>query len=216
MIFRSGSRKVFVAVLSCLFLTANAQDKLYTTFDTTYTEVKIVEVNAADLRYKKYSNIDGPLYTIEKKSVLKVVYENGEVEEYGPGAAIQRQQSPHLMPGSRLYLSFVNTANERNVNGGDAVDMLRSYIEGKTNCVVVRSPEEADFALDLQVVKRIMADRKAKITIRHLLDDSVVYETKWARGTSNAFYAYSGSRHAIGILVKRYIVKKYPSISNGL
>lgn len=206
---------LIVSLFMCL--TAKSQDRIYTTSDTTFIEVKVTEVNPTNLKYRKYSNMDGPIYTIGKEDIIKVIYENGDLEEYEDSApvTIERQESPELMPGSRLYLSFVKTPNARDVDGDDAVAMLRTYIEGKTNCVVVNSPEEADFELELQVVKRMMADRGAKITIRHLLDNGIVHETKWARGTSNAFYGYSGSRHAISIALRKYVLKKYQSIASG-
>ena len=90
--------------------------------------------------------------------------------------------------------------------------MLKSYIEGKTNCIIVNSIEEADFVMELSVIKKAMADRSAKIKIKHILSDKIVFESKWARGSSTAFSGYSGSRAAIGSVVKKYLLKNYPTI----
>jgi hypothetical protein len=44
--------------------------------------VKVVEIDQTMIRYKKYSNIDGPLYTISKQDVLKISYQNGEIDNF--------------------------------------------------------------------------------------------------------------------------------------
>jgi len=197
-------------------LTASAQDTIYVNSKSPLIIAKILEVNPSNLKYKSYSNIDGPTYTIELSEIEKVIYKNGDIEKYrtddSEKKGIKRQTSEDLMPGSRIFLAFSRTTGKSDVDGNDAKLMLKSYIEGKTNCVIVNSIDEADFEMELSVVKKIMADRKAMLIIRHLLTDKEVYRTKWVRGTSNAFSGYSGSRASIGKLVKKYIVKDYPEI----
>lgn len=39
---------------------------------------KVLEVNQNDIKYKKYSNQNGPTYTIDKDGVMSINYENGE------------------------------------------------------------------------------------------------------------------------------------------
>ena len=50
--------------------------------DGTLIKSKVVEITESLLKYKKYSNLDGPVYTIDKKQVLVVHYENGEQESF--------------------------------------------------------------------------------------------------------------------------------------
>jgi len=69
----------FVVFLSPLV--SFGQDKIYKT-DNTVIEAKVVEINKSEIKYKKFSNQNGPAYIIPKKEVSKIVYENGEKEVY--------------------------------------------------------------------------------------------------------------------------------------
>lgn len=196
---------------------SKAQDSIYTNSHSPLIIAKILEVNPSNLRYKSYSNIGGPTYTILRSEIDKVIYQNGDVEMFQTVLSeeneIERQISQNLIPGSRILLTFSNTEGKNDVDGNDAIGMLKSYIEGKTNCIVVNSIDKADFEMELKVVKKIMADRKAMLTIKHILTGEDVYTTKWVRGTSNAFSGYSGSRASIGKLVKKYLIRDYPEIA---
>ena len=43
---------------------------------------KVLEVNTADIKYKKFSNLNGPTYTIDKSDILAINYENGEKDDF--------------------------------------------------------------------------------------------------------------------------------------
>lgn len=42
---------------------------------------KVLEITKSDIKYKKYDNIDGPSYSLNRSAVQKINYENGSVEE---------------------------------------------------------------------------------------------------------------------------------------
>ena len=58
-----------------------AQD-LITTKEGKDIQAKILEVNSTEVKYKKYNNIDGPIFTMKKSEILLVRYENGENEVF--------------------------------------------------------------------------------------------------------------------------------------
>ena len=58
-------------------LSMSAQD-IITKIDGTDIKAKVSEVGTNEIKYKSFSNLDGPLYTISKSDVLMVTYENGE------------------------------------------------------------------------------------------------------------------------------------------
>ena len=73
-----------VAALSLLFLFgsifySNAQDIIYKK-DGSKEEAKIVLVGEKEIQYKKFNNLEGPIYTINKKDIALITYENGEYE----------------------------------------------------------------------------------------------------------------------------------------
>lgn len=41
---------------------------------------KVEEINSTDIKYKKWSNQDGPLYSISRSEVVVINYQNGEIE----------------------------------------------------------------------------------------------------------------------------------------
>ena len=43
---------------------------------------KVLEVNIADIKYKKFSNLNGPTYTISKSDVMAINYKNGEKDVF--------------------------------------------------------------------------------------------------------------------------------------
>lgn len=206
--------KFVLILLTLIFCKKNtySQDSLFLKSDTAKLIVKIIEVNPSDLKYKKFTNLDGPIYTIEKKEVRRIIYQNGEIDDYELESIKNKQQSTDLIPGSRILLAYIATEGEGNVNGHDATGMLKSYIEGKTSCIVVNSVDEADFIMKLQVIQKFMGDRNAKISIQHIASDQTIYESKWIRGTATAFYGYSSTRAAVGKLIKNHLHKKFPKV----
>lgn len=87
-------------LLSGLFSTARAQD-IIVLKDGTLVHSKVCEVTPTEIKYRKLSNPDGPLYTIEKSSVLAVNYQNGEKETYTETSALQNPaQAPATSPSA--------------------------------------------------------------------------------------------------------------------
>jgi hypothetical protein len=48
-------------------------------------EVKIIEVGITEVRYKKFDNLDGPIFVIEKAQIIRISYENGTKDEFSGG-----------------------------------------------------------------------------------------------------------------------------------
>ncbi len=69
---------------------AKAQD-IIVLRDGSLIESKVMEITPNELKYKKFSNMNGPLYTILKEQVLAVNYENGEKESF---ANVTSQTAP--------------------------------------------------------------------------------------------------------------------------
>ncbi|MBD3749037.1 MAG: hypothetical protein IE931_06035 [Sphingobacteriales bacterium] len=67
--------------LSIGIIQAKAQDKIYKK-DGGVLETKVTEVGNTEIKYKVFANLNGPIYTISKSAILKIVYENGTVETY--------------------------------------------------------------------------------------------------------------------------------------
>jgi len=50
--------------------------------DSSKVEVLIQEISESQVKYKKISDLEGPLFTILKKEIATIIYGNGEVENF--------------------------------------------------------------------------------------------------------------------------------------
>jgi len=121
--------------------------------------------------------------------------------------------SAQLVPNNKIYLEFLKTTEEVNVDGSDAVEMLHSYIRDKTTLNIIASKEDAEYILTLSVVEKNMGKRKGRILISENASGKVIFDTEWQKANSTAFYGYSGTRAVIGKMVKQFILKSYPLIA---
>lgn len=74
--------KTLINILVFTVLAANlcyAQDEIYKK-NGEKIECKIEEIGSEKIKYHKSDNIDGPLYSIYKKDVLVIIYDNGNYE----------------------------------------------------------------------------------------------------------------------------------------
>lgn len=76
-------KKMLLTLFACMasFGYAIAQDVI-TTREGKDIQAKIVEVTSDEIKYKKFNNPDGPLFTLKKSEVLIVRYQNGENEVF--------------------------------------------------------------------------------------------------------------------------------------
>ena len=76
---------------------ASAQDIIVKKDGSTVLS-KVMEIGSTEIKYKKWSNQDGPLYTIAVSELLSINYENGEKETFDAtptqASASQSQQQP--------------------------------------------------------------------------------------------------------------------------
>lgn len=70
-------RLILLAFLLVAGYSSFAQD-IITKKDGTDIKAKISEVGTTEVKYKNFSNLDGPVYTISKSDILMITYENGE------------------------------------------------------------------------------------------------------------------------------------------
>ncbi|WP_411274391.1 hypothetical protein [Daejeonella sp.] len=68
-------------ILLGLAAAAQSQDKIYKKGGE-IIEARITEVGTDEIKYKIFSDQSGPMYSLDKDRIIKVVYENGRVETY--------------------------------------------------------------------------------------------------------------------------------------
>ena len=66
--------------MAILFSVLSFSQDIITKLDGTELQTKVVEVGIENIRYKDFSNLDGPVYVIRKAEVFMIKYENGTKE----------------------------------------------------------------------------------------------------------------------------------------
>ncbi len=70
-----------IAVFSLCVTHVAAQDVIVKKDGSTILS-KVLEVNTSDIKYKKFSNLKGPTYTINKSEIMSINYENGDKDDF--------------------------------------------------------------------------------------------------------------------------------------
>lgn len=113
---------MLTAAIMCS-LVANAQDVIVKNDGSTITS-KVLEITGTEIKYKKYSNLKGPTYTINKTDVNYINYENGEKENFGKTSIITQNKE-------ETYNTQNNFALQRTNNGQVSDAELLKSIEKK-------------------------------------------------------------------------------------
>ena len=75
---------VFLFIGGVFFV--NAQDRIILR-DGSVIEADVLEISAAEIRYRRFDHLDGPVIVISVPLVMSIMYENGRVEVIDPAAA---------------------------------------------------------------------------------------------------------------------------------
>ena len=116
--------KLKLILLLALFvvtaLSASAQDIITTNDDTSFA-AKVIEITPDAVKYKKFNNLEGPLYTIPVKDIKVITYENGTKEVFNKTAtpkaettAPQSQVTPAATPSPAIsnYQNKITNQNQ--------------------------------------------------------------------------------------------------------
>ena len=74
---------LIVAAIGCCAASASAQDTIFKT-DAQSIQAKILEISTSEVRYKRFSNPDGPTYVLPVADISHIVYQNGERDDFNP------------------------------------------------------------------------------------------------------------------------------------
>lgn len=129
---------ILFGIMSIFALNFSAQDII---MESTGQEIKakIIEVNLNDIKYKKFNNSNGPVYTILKSSVFMIKYENGEREMFTKDNYTSQSTSINeRVPNLIVESADIDSGPDRNmsmyfdfgiIDGRDAPNAM-SFIEG--------------------------------------------------------------------------------------
>jgi hypothetical protein len=98
-------KKVYlIAILALIVKVSKAQDVIVKK-NTDEIECKVVEIEEGNLKYRKFSSLDGPIYNISTDDIFMVKFENGEKEVFTTKektVATEKTNNTSILP-NRLY-----------------------------------------------------------------------------------------------------------------
>ena len=82
-------RRLFTTLfLLCLAGMATAQDVIVKTDNSTVLS-KVLEISSTEIKYKKWDNQEGPIYSINRSEGISIKYQNGEVVTFSGNTSNQ-------------------------------------------------------------------------------------------------------------------------------
>ena len=81
-----GLITILIVVVSSIGLFG--QDKIYLNSGESL-DAKVLEILPTEVTYKKWSNIEGPVYHINKSEITIIVYENGDSDNFNVGRQVE-------------------------------------------------------------------------------------------------------------------------------
>lgn len=114
--------KTLICALGCLLIGINlihAQDRI-TLRNGSEEVVKITEVTPTQIKYRKYDNINGPIFTKNKSEIFMIVYENGDKDVFQnvvPSQNVSAEGYGYKSPGTAMLLSILIPGGGQYYNG---------------------------------------------------------------------------------------------------
>jgi hypothetical protein len=71
----------FLAAMLLMAAVSFSQDKIYRK-NGKVVQAKVLEISSSEVKYREFSNPDGPIYVLEADRIIKIVFEDGKVEKF--------------------------------------------------------------------------------------------------------------------------------------
>lgn len=114
---------VILTFLTCQSFDAFSQDIIKLT-DGQEIKSKIIEITDLEVKYRKFSNLNGPLYTKKKTEIANITYENGEKETIGSSEQVHKYTEA---PSSKKTNNTTEAPRIINPPANDGVGIARVH-----------------------------------------------------------------------------------------
>jgi len=116
-------KKTLIVILTSVILFSNAQDIIIYT-DGSEKQTKVLKINADDIVYKKYKNLNGPEYTESKSNIFMIKYEGGESDVFNStDTKINTSEAENytLLSGTNIEIYLTHAISSKNLRNGDII-----------------------------------------------------------------------------------------------
>lgn len=168
-------RLLFLLAALCCALPAAAQDWIVR-HDSARIEARVTEVSPAEVRYKRFSNPDGPTYVLPRGDIAAIRYANGEVEVFETPARVQTPApasaaSPEVAPRQYAVGDYYERGEVRGIvfqiedDGWHGTILSLDEVSlpwcafAKADAVVTGAGDLKDGRANMETLARYIADR---------------------------------------------------------
>ncbi|WP_310993742.1 hypothetical protein [Aequorivita marina] len=184
---------IFLLCLLMLSIGAVAQD-LMVKSDGEEIEVKVLEITPDNIKFKKQSNIDGPLYIVNKSEVKEIIFENGDKEVF---------PTTFKAVDSRKAIFVKTTADSKTA---PSQDLWKAEIERHSSLRKVNKEEEADLIFEFRL-RRAMGEARVSVVV-YDSNNKELWKSKRYRGTTNVFNRMSPTFHGIRKCMDKGVIRE--------
>lgn len=166
--------------------------------------VKVLEIGTDNVKYRKFSNLDGPLYTIAKDELKEIIFENGDKEVFNNSAT---KANDSKVTDSRKSV-FIKTTADSDMR--PTQEVWKEEIEKCPQLRKVDTKEESDLIFEFRI-KRALGEARVSVIVSKSSDNKILWESDKYRGTANAYNRMGASLDGIRRCISKGIIQSLES-----
>lgn len=156
-------------------VTVFSQDTIFFTKQTQLV-VKVTEIENTKVKYRKFENLGGPIYSVEKSEIVAIHYKNGTVDSFNvvtPEINKKQLEKNELLnliktPGVVVYVSASDDAS---------VIHAKHALQSATSWSLVDEKDTAQFIVRFTFVGIGLGDKKGKAQFLDPKTEALIFET---------------------------------------
>jgi hypothetical protein len=153
-----------------------AQDTIYLTKQR-QLYAKVLEVEDLKVKYRKFENVDDPIYSVDKTEVLAIHYNNGTRDIFNPDTTVLNEKA--LTKDEFLKL-IKNPTLKVFVTAADSASVIhaRNALQNATTWDLVDEKSTSQIVVRFTFVSIGLGDKKGKAQFLDPKTDELIYETE--------------------------------------
>lgn len=165
-----------ISILMLIFpATIFSQDTIFFTKQSPLV-VKVTEIENTKVKYRKFENLEGPVYSVEKSEIASIHYKNGTVDSF-KAATPEINKKP--LDKNEL-LNLIKTPNVAvYVSCSDAASVIhaKNALQSATFWNLVNEKDTAQFIVRFTFVGIGLGDKKGKAQFLDPKTEALIFET---------------------------------------
>ncbi|MCX6295159.1 MAG: hypothetical protein NTX97_03660 [Bacteroidetes bacterium] len=125
---------------------------------------KITEISSSEIKYKRFDNIDGPVYSITKTAITKIKFSNGKVEEMKNETTASTENSSLPADPTPHYILTMT----------DGTQLRGKVISEKPEEVIFKDNNIGEKTISRKNIKNLSFEFGDKIQVFTLTDGSIL------------------------------------------